>query len=216
MTFPPNPATILRPVPHTYPLMLDLTHRRIVLIGGGGVAARKVKELLASGATDICVIAPEFKAGFPDSIERRTQCYHLQDLEGADLVFAATDSSAVNDAVVRDARAMGILVNRADGSDELPGDFTTPAKFQSGSITVTVSAGSAALTAMVRDRLQERFDPAWAAMADAMKVLRPMIKASDRDGEKRAELFRALATSEAIDVLREKGIDGLKDWIASR
>jgi siroheme synthase (precorrin-2 oxidase/ferrochelatase) len=118
--------------------------------------------------------------------------------------------------VVGDANARGIWVNRADSSESAPGDFVTLAKFQSGSIVVTVSAGSAALSAMVRDELADRMDPAWSQMADAMKTLRPIIKAKDPSGIRRAELFRALATPQAMQILREHGIEGLKDWISHR
>jgi siroheme synthase-like protein len=201
-----------RLVPANYPIMLDVSNRRIVVIGGGAVAARKVASLVAAGATRIRVVSPELKAKFPETAEIQIGSYHCDVVKDADLVFTATDVTAVNDAVVRDCRALGIWVNRADASDDLSGDFSTPAKFQTGAITVTVSAGSAALTTMVRDQLQERFDPAWAVMADAMKELRPMIKITNDAGD-RPDLFRALATPEAITILRDKGIDGLKEWI---
>jgi siroheme synthase-like protein len=194
--------------------MLDITDCRIVIIGGGAVAARKVAGLIAAGAAHIRVVATEFRADFPAQIDRHTRPYHPDDLKDADLIFAATDSTAVNDAVVCDARKLGIWVNRADTSEKLPGDFSTPAKFQSGSITVTVSAGSAALATTVRDALQASFDPAWSAMADAMKVLRPMIKSGEKNATQRADAFRALATPEAIDILKNRGVDALKDWIA--
>ena len=194
--------------------MLDVTDRQIVIIGGGAVAARKAAGLIEAGATRIRVIASEFPATFPPQIERVHRPYDSQDVNDADLVFAATDSVTVNDAVVRDAHAKGIWVCRADGSEAAAGDFITPAKFQSGPITVTVSAGSAALSAMVRDGIAERFDPVWSEMADAMKKLRPIIKAGDGDPKRRAELFRALATPAALQILRERGIDGLKDWIS--
>jgi siroheme synthase-like protein len=196
--------------------MLDVTDRRIVIIGGGAVASRKAAGLLEAGAKHIRVIATEFRASFPVVIELIARAYQPDDLKDADLVFAATDSATINDSVVRDAHALGIWVNRADSSDSTPGDFTTTAKFQSGSIVVTVSAGSAALSAMVRDELADRIDPAWAQMADAMKTLRPFIKAKDPDGYRRAELFRALATPQAMQILRDQGIDGLKDWIFLR
>jgi precorrin-2 dehydrogenase/sirohydrochlorin ferrochelatase len=191
--------------------MLDVTDRQIVIIGGGAVAARKAAGLADAGAKKIRVIATEFRADFPPIVERVTRPYAPGDLKDAVLVFAATDSATINDAVVADARALGILVCRADAGES--GDFSTPAKFQSGSITVTVSAGSAALSAMVRDELEARFDPAWSAMADAMKQLRPIIKSAGIEAYDRAEIFRRLATPQAMVVLRDKGIDGLKDWI---
>jgi precorrin-2 dehydrogenase/sirohydrochlorin ferrochelatase len=195
--------------------MLDVTDRRILIVGGGAVAARKAAALSAAGSTRIRVIATEFRADFSDKIERITKPYDRGDLNGIDLAFAATDSSEVNDLVVRDARTAGILVNRADGSDESPGDFTTPAKMQIGSITVTVSAQSAALAAMIRDELQASFNPQWSAMATAMAELRPLIKSSFENPRERATLFRALASPQALQILHENGYEGLKNWILS-
>jgi precorrin-2 dehydrogenase/sirohydrochlorin ferrochelatase len=194
---------IQNPVAHLYPLMLDVTDRRILIVGGGAVAARKAAALSAAGSTRIRVIATEFRADFSDKIERIIKPYDRGDLNGIDLAFAATDSSEVNDLVVRDARTAGILVNRADGSDESPGDFTT------------VSAQSAALAAMIRDELQAGFDPHWAAMAAAMQQLRPLIKSSIENPRERATLFRALATPQARQILHDNGYEGLKNWILS-
>jgi precorrin-2 dehydrogenase/sirohydrochlorin ferrochelatase len=192
--------------------MLDLSNRLIVIIGAGAVAARKVTGLNGTGAI-IRVISPEFRADFPGGIERVVRPYQPGDLKGAALVFAATDSATINDAVVRDAAALGVLANRADSSESEPGDFTVPAKFVSGPVTVTVSAGSAALTAAIVSQLQARFDPAWSAMAEAMQELRPWIKSIENDGARRRELFLALVSPAAFDVLRDKGVDGLKKWI---
>jgi len=196
--------------------MLDVSDCVIVIIGGGAVAARKAAGLLAAGVKNIRVIAPGFPGEFAAIVEQCHKRYESTDLKDANLVFAATDSATINDQIVRDAQVKGIWVNRADGSDEVPGDFSTPAKFDAGSITVTVSAGSAALAATIRDGLRARFDPGWVLMADAMQALRPEIKSGNLDAAQRAALFRALATPEAIDVLRKEGIEGLRDWVSQR
>src|SRR4051794_24057378 len=109
-------ARIDRLVPHAYPLMLDVTGRLVVIVGGGAVAVRKVDGLLAAGATRVRVVSPVFHAEMPldDSrVERVAAAYESRHLDGAALVFAATDLPEVNAAVVRDARSRGILVNRA-------------------------------------------------------------------------------------------------------
>ena len=200
-------------MPAAYPILLDLTDRRVVIVGGGAVAARKAASLLAAGAGRVCVVAPGFASDFPAGVERVERRYDSADLDGADLVFAATDSSEVNDAVVRDARARRVWVNHAgEGS---AGDFVTPARFDRGPVTVTVSAGSAALAVLVRDGLAERFDPAWGAMAEAMVELRPVLR--DRlDEPTRRAMFRDLATDEACRVLGERGMDRLKEWLRER
>jgi precorrin-2 dehydrogenase/sirohydrochlorin ferrochelatase len=204
------------PVPHCYPLMLDVTDRQIVIIGGGGVAARKARGLLDAGAARIRAISPEFAGNMPDAVNRIQKRYDPSDLNGAELVFAATDSVAVNNAVVTDAKTAGTWVCRADGNDELPGDFATPAMLRRGAVIVTISAGSAALSVRIRDGLEQRFDPAWSAMADAMTVIRPLVLASNLDAGARTNLFRELAGDEAMNVLTTSGAAALTQWVKNQ
>lgn len=196
--------------------MLDVTERLVVIIGGGAVASRKAKGVIDAGATRVKMVAPTFAPDVPQCVERVVASYDSSHLAGAGLVFASTDSAEVNDAVLRDARARGVLACRADADDEEPGDFVTPAKLVRGSIVVTVSAGSPALSAMIRDGLAERFDPRWKAMAEQMQTLRPMIRASGLDQTRRAAVFRSLASAEAFVVLAERGPDGLRMWLKER
>jgi siroheme synthase-like protein len=138
-------------------------------------------------------------------------------LEGAGLVFAATDSAEVNNQVLRDARARNILACRTDTVDDEPGDFVTAAKLTRGPIIVTVAAGSAALSAAVRDAIAEGFDDSWQAMAEAMTVLRPLVRSAvGIDQPRRAEVFRTLASREAVSIVSEQGIDALLEWITAR
>ncbi len=144
------------------------------------------------------------------------ESYETRHLDGATLVFAATDRQDVNDAVVRDARRRGILVARADSDDAEPGDFTTPAHFREGPVVVSVSAGSAALASSIRDDLAERFDPRWSVMAELMQTLRPMVlKTLANDGGRRTEVLRALAGDEAI-ARADQGLPGVLAWLCER
>src|SRR5687768_9159451 len=110
-------------MPHTYPILLDVSDRLTVIVGGGQVAARKARGLVAAGARRVRLVAPELTGDLPEGIERVTESYQSDHLRGASIVFAATDDAAVNDAVVRDAHAMGAIVCRADASEEESGDF---------------------------------------------------------------------------------------------
>lgn len=200
-----------------YPLMLDVSNRLIVIVGGGGVAARKAKGLIEAGASRIRVISPAVCESMPPAVERLQRPYKDGDLSGVSLAFAATDRPEVNDAVVRDANRLGILVNRADVDDDAPGDFTTPALLREGDLLLTVSAGgSPALAAAVRDGLRDRLDQRWVAMAAAMRTLRPRIRDGGLPIERRREAFRDLASDEAMDVLRQGGLDALWTWLGER
>jgi precorrin-2 dehydrogenase/sirohydrochlorin ferrochelatase len=194
--------------------MLDVTRRLVVIIGGGAVAVRKVKGLLEAGATRVRVVSPTFHAEMPADVERVTATYQASHLDGAQLVFAATDSPGTNEQVVRDARGRAIWVNRSDEAEQ--GDFSTPAKLTDGEVTVTVSAGSAALAAAIRDDLTAKLDRRHVKLADAMKTLRPAVRSSEADPQKRAAIFRELVSEGALNAFESDGMRGLHDWIRAR
>jgi len=131
--------------------------RLAVVVGGGSVAQRKISALLDAGAT-VRVVAPSLTAALLKlSDERRIATmrkkFEPADLEGASLVFAATDDDAVNAAVVAAARARGILVN--DASQGERGDFSTPSVHRRDSLTIAVdtSGTSPAVAKLVRERI---------------------------------------------------------------
>jgi precorrin-2 dehydrogenase/sirohydrochlorin ferrochelatase len=194
--------------------MLDVSDRLIVIVGGGGVAARKAAGLLAAGATRVRIVAPAFHDDVPADVERVLSPYEPRHLEGAALIFAATDSPEVNAAVVTEARRRGILVNRADADEAGAGDFATPAVLREGAITITVSAaGNPAIAAKVRDVVKDKLDARWIALADAMVQLRPAILASGLSGDERRDLFRNLATDDAAEAAHRGGLESLRMWI---
>jgi precorrin-2 dehydrogenase/sirohydrochlorin ferrochelatase len=206
-------------MPHNYPLMLDVADRLVVIVGGGAVAVRKAKGLIECGASRVRCVSPTFDDAMPITVERIEAKYETMHLDGATLAFAATDDRAVNVAVVRDARARGVLVNRADSSEDgEPGDFATPAKFVDGAVTVTVSAGgNPALAALIRDRIQARWDPRWSCMADAMRTIRPMIaRRADLSPTRRQEILRALAGETALTIAAEHGPEALRRYLAEQ
>jgi uroporphyrin-III C-methyltransferase/precorrin-2 dehydrogenase/sirohydrochlorin ferrochelatase len=123
----------------TYPLMLDMTGRRVVVVGGGQVALRRATALLAAGAL-VHVIAPRVEpalAGLPVTIDRRP--YRDGDLAGAWLVHAATDDPAVNTTIAAAAERLRIWCSRADDAGR--SRAWTPAVTRHGDVTVAVTAG---------------------------------------------------------------------------
>lgn len=199
-----------------YPLLINLKDRQVLIVGGGKVAARKARLLIDSGADQVVCVAYSFCQEMPAGVQKIAGSYDSQLLERAELVFAATDDPAVNDAIVRDAHARNIWVNRADADDDHPGDFTVPAILRRGEVLLAVSAGSPALAAMIRNRLADLFDPRWEAMAEAMRELRPWIRSSAIDISRRRDIFRELASEEALNQLSGHGIVALRQWLLER
>ena len=122
----------------SYPISLDLTGRRVVVVGGGAVATRRVRGLVAAGA-DVLVIAPAISAeihALDVSIAERS--YVDGDLAEAWFAQACTDEPAVNDAVSAEAERLRIPCVRADLVSA--GTARTPAVARSGPVTVAVTA----------------------------------------------------------------------------
>ncbi len=196
-----------------YPIFLDVTQRLIVIVGGGAVASRKAQGVIAAGAANVRAVAPAFLSDFPQKVEKIIGNFAPIHLDNAGLVFAATDSSAVNQSVVDEARRRGILANRADIDDEDPADFLTPAVLRCGAITVAVSSkGLPALSANIRDMLAGSLTDDWANLADALGRVRLTIKSSNLPIARRREIFRALSSSQAATILATEGEAGLWAW----
>jgi uroporphyrin-III C-methyltransferase / precorrin-2 dehydrogenase / sirohydrochlorin ferrochelatase len=126
-----------------YPLLLDLSGRRAVVVGGGPVADRRVRGLLDAGA-EVLVIAPQLCEDLAllvtdDQVTWLPREYAGGDLEGAWVVQSATGDLGVDDRVAADAEAAGIWCVRASSSERSAA--WTPATARVDDVTVAVSAG---------------------------------------------------------------------------
>jgi precorrin-2 dehydrogenase / sirohydrochlorin ferrochelatase len=155
-----------------YPIFLDLSGRRCVVVGGGEVANRKARKLLQARAR-VVVISPEIRAELESvAVEIQRRPYREGDLEGAHLAFAATNSREVNAAVAREAKARGVPVNVADEPSE--GDFAVPSTLRRGRLQVAVSTGGASptLARRIREELEKAFGPEWAGIVEESSAAR--------------------------------------------
>ena len=138
------------------PIFIDLRDRLVVVIGGGAVAARKIDHLLSAHAR-VRVVAPALApevAGLRDAgrIEHLAQPFSPADLDGAQLVVAATDAVDVNDAVARAARERGIWVNVVDDAERSA--FLFPAIVDRSPLIVAVGTAGSSPTLARRVRTQ--------------------------------------------------------------
>jgi siroheme synthase-like protein len=147
------------PAPPTYyPVALDVAGRHCLVVGGGPVAARKARGLVACGAW-VTVIAPdlasEMEPLIPQLHELEQRPYAAGDAARFRLVVAATGIPDVDGQVFADAEAAGVWVNSAD--DRAHSSFILPAVHRDGTVTVAVSTGgrSPALASWLRDRLSD-------------------------------------------------------------
>jgi siroheme synthase-like protein len=201
-----------------YPIVLDLTGRPCLVVGGGAVALRKVAGLVEAGAR-VTVVSPSltpalFRLATEAPLRWRPSEYARGDAAGFTLVMVATDDRAVNAAVFAECRERGIWVNCTD--DPARCDFILPSVLRRGAVTVAVSTGgqSPTMARLVREELDallpQDVAPLTEVMADVRRALREDGVSLDAerwrqalDGELRS-LAAAGRTTEARALLRER------------
>ena len=148
---------------NAYLVGLRLAGKKVVVIGGGTVAQRRVPVLIANGAQVHVVAraatpAVDALAGQKPGITLELRDYRDGDLEDAWYAIAATDDPVVNAAVVAEAERRRIFCVRADAGRE--GTAVTPASFDYEGLLVGVLASgehrrSAAVRSAIRDAFQQ-------------------------------------------------------------
>lgn len=140
------------------PLFLDLTGRRVLLVGAGSVARAKLAALAPTGCA-LRVVALRIPKGFRREAEAlgaelHERPYDPSDLEGATLVVAATNHPGTNLALAREARARGVLVNSVD--DPAACDAYFAATLRRGPLTLAIGSqgGFPGLTRALRRVLE--------------------------------------------------------------
>lgn len=111
-----------------FPLFVDLTQKKVLVVGAGKIASRRVKTLLPF-AGEVVVEAPEaseeiLSLARQGEILYKEKTYSREDLYDADLVIAATDNKEVNEDIYSACKCLGIQVNVA--SDQNKCDFHFP------------------------------------------------------------------------------------------
>lgn len=190
--------------PHfAYPLLLDLSGRRALVVGGGKVALRKAQALADAGAR-VRVVAPDILPEFAH--DARLECvrepYTARHMAGVFLAVAATDDEAVNARVAADARAAGALVNVVDRPALC--DFIVPSVVERGRLVIAICTGGAApsLARRIREHLEKEFGPPYAALLDALAEVRDRYKSADLPEAVRRRLFERLTEDDIIAAAR--------------
>jgi uroporphyrin-III C-methyltransferase/precorrin-2 dehydrogenase/sirohydrochlorin ferrochelatase len=133
------------------PLFLDLTGRRVLVVGGGNVATRRARRISETGGT-VTVVAPQVTdelAALAGTVHQRR--FAADDVQDAWLVLACANDPRVNEAVAAAAAAAGVWCVRADDAQASPAWLA--ATGHSDGITVAISAaGDPARATAVRDQ----------------------------------------------------------------
>ena len=199
------------------PVNLVVRGRRVVVVGAGRIASRKIAPLLELGA-HVMVVAPEVApevraladAGRCDLVERS---FRPADLDGAWLVLTASDDAAVNAEVHAAGEAARVWVNSAD--DPANCSFTMMSVIRRADLVVAVGTGgrSPALAAHLRRLLTEELGPEYETLLDLLSEAREAVRASGRSSED-ADWQRAF-DSGIVDLVRAGRVADAKELLNS-
>ncbi len=132
------------------PISIDISESRILIIGGGQSALKKIKILLRSNA-HIDVIAESF---VDQILELNVFCmkkaYEKSDVKGYLMLFSCTDDDELDRQIAQDGREPGVLVNVHDKPSFC--QFVSPAIYRDGNISVAVSSNAENVYEAIRIR----------------------------------------------------------------
>ncbi|MBM7649809.1 precorrin-2 dehydrogenase/sirohydrochlorin ferrochelatase [Bacillus ectoiniformans] len=177
--------------------MVNLEHKKIVVVGAGTIAYHKIKNLLRYGL-HIDVVSPEFHPAIEKLALEGLVTLHQKEVDANDymdafLIIAVTNSSIVNDQVARTAASLGKLVVHT-GNPEL-GNCTIPASLVRGKLAISVSTGGASptLAKNIRNELEEQFDESYEDYLDFLYEVRQYLKSHEPERAVRLKWLKKAA-----------------------
>lgn len=184
------------------PLMVDLTGKKAVIVGGGKVAEKRTRVLVESGAS-VTIISPTITEGLQELIEDSTtewkqKHFDSRDVQHTYLVVIATDDDETNERI-RESCDHVPLVNVASKAER--GNLHFPAHLSRGKLSVAVSTNGASpmLTSRIKEELERTYDEAYEAYVDFLYECRQLIKRKGFAPEEKRFILQALLDDTFFD-----------------
>jgi precorrin-2 dehydrogenase/sirohydrochlorin ferrochelatase len=185
----------------SYPVVLRLEGKKVVIVGGGKVAERKVTGLLGTGA-EVIVVSPEVTDGIErlereGSIDWKQKSFSDSDINDAFMIFAATNNKELNQ-LIRSSAGAHQLVTIAD--DPAGSNFHVPAHFQRGRLSIAVSTEGASptLASKIREQLEEQFDDSYTGYLEFLSSKRKWILKEVENSSLKRKLLKAIVSTEFL------------------
>lgn len=193
-----------------YPIFLELTGRRVVLVGAGAVAVRKARSLLAAGAR-LVVVAEKIDDVLTDlctgsGAELIKAKYSKQYLAAAVLVIAATNNPKLNGRIYKDCQELEILCNVVDQPELC--DFYVPAVVKRGHLQIAIGTEGhyPAYAGHVRKKLEQIFTEKHGEFLAELEPLRERIMKEVADPSDRKAILGELVDDESFEYFAKKGL----------
>jgi precorrin-2 dehydrogenase/sirohydrochlorin ferrochelatase len=192
-----------------FPLYLDMSGRRAVVIGGGSVAVQKVQALREAGAR-VTVISERIHPSYSDAlglanVELILSLYSKNYLVGATLVIAATNDSSLNQQIYHDCQELQILCHVNDCPELC--DFYLPAIVKRGDLHIAIGTDGncPAYAGHIRQKLEDLFTETHGRFVEQLERMRVDVFQQVPDPNQRKALLGQLASDESFYIYQVKG-----------
>jgi len=202
-----------------YPIFVDLKDQGVLVVGGGEVAERKIKNLLTHSCR-ISIASPHLTSYLKELVDRGE--VHLIDPDSLDksldtvrMVIAATDDPAFNSRIASKAKARGILVNSVDQPQDCT--FIMPSIVKAGGLQIAISTGgkSPALAKRIRCELEGIFGPEYASFIELLGLVRRELISKGKPSSDNKIVFQRLVNSPLLTMIKEGDREGVKNVLFS-
>lgn len=207
---------------HPYPIMMNLSGRRCLVVGGGAVAERKVKSLLQAGA-HVTIVSAEFTEGLMEMENHADVVLYRQPFDSSimidgssdfvpyTLVVAATNDAKVNAYVHELASRQGKPVNVVD-QPQLS-SFIVPSVVRRGKLVIAVSTGGASPSAArkIAQELDNAYGEEYETYLDFLSDLRLLIQSRVADKQARQRVFKEMLEWDVLAKIREGTFESWKE-----
>lgn len=199
-----------------YPVNIDVSGKRCLVVGGGAVGERKALSLLSCGAFVTVVsktITPALeRLAREGRIEALKRLFEPGDADGAFLVFCATNDCELNRGVFELADKKSLLVNVVD--EPALCNFIVPAVVRKGPLlaSVSTSAAAPAMAKKLKRVLERSFEDGYAPLLEFLSQKRKQIKSAVEDIAMRKRIFDALIDSPLPDLFLKSNVSSAGDF----
>ncbi len=191
-----------------YPMMINISDKMILVVGGGEVAYRKVEKLLEFQGK-VRVLSPDIIENFKELKEKYNENlsfiydrYNKKYIEETFMVIGATSSREVNKQIAEDCKSLNILCNIVDDRDA--SDFITPSIINNDNLTISISTmGSFPyLSKKIRMDMEKNYKKIDKEYLDTLEEIRHLILDNHKERSK-----------EIMEQALNLDIDELKDLL---
>jgi len=197
-----------------YPIFIDLNNQNVIVVGGGKVAERKIRNFLIYGCK-IYISSPHLTPHLKQLVAKK-KIHHIPFesldtyLDDTFMVIAATDDPEVNSQIASQAKKHGLLINTVDQPKDC--NFIMPSIVKRGDLQIAISTAgkSPALAKKIRKEMDSTFGPEYDSLIELLGLIRIKLLSQDQSSSKNKIIFQKLVDSNLLELIKNENLDGVR------